>query len=228
MTFKGADGKLSFGGQSFNVTEWSADIIAPPVFYFEGKPFEMNAAGIYVPACSCEPFSQPIDWSNATTTVSSSDAPKITMASVLSSVEKMKAAAEKHITTSLFDNSGLWKPLVDSSIGNNHQKMLDTGKLFDSYKTVPIPDGNPISIHTMFEHVFIPPPIHVTFAGLIASMLSARIRRFIIEHDDSHLFTREPTMRPWQQSDEQHILRAIHGGGDWVWSETLKAHVRVV
>lgn len=258
---QGADGKLFFGDKEIGkVTEWSADIIAPPVFYFEGKPFEMNAAGIYVPVFTI-PFAvkpQHFDWSETTFTAASEGMEKLKYADILAAVEKMKAATEKHVFTSLFTPDGLWKPLTESSIGKNHAKMLDTGKLFGSYKTIPIPDCKPISIHTMFEHVVVPPeqpsymdaieaykaniqslygiPIKIIgtpiygpspLAGLLQHIFGSSRRPFTIDHDDSHLFTREPTKKCTDAFDEQCVLRGIHGGGEYVWSEALQAHVHL-
>lgn len=67
--------------------------------------------------------------------------------------------------------------------------------------------------------------IYVPHASLLADVQGRR--RFIIDHDDSHLFMRGTVKGTAEERDEQRILRGIQGGGEYVWSEALQSHVRL-
>ena len=65
--------------------------------------------------------------------------------------------------------------------------------------------------------------------GLFKEIFNTAHRRpFTIEHDDSHLFTRQSTKSHTEAWNEQEALRGMHGTNtSYVWSETLGAHVPI-
>lgn len=227
-----------------------ANKIAPPIFYFGGKPFELNAAGIYVPASCAGPqffdgiIHTPVLKGELPRDVAEAFWPNLCKPMfqiMLDPNEKnpfdfdllspiAQEYLKKHtdnvaaaVANSIFNASApMWNPLTPQSI-----KSLFDKPIFEP------PAPKPMTLFGLPVKFIDTPPIYGPSPLAGYSIVSPRHRQFTIEHDDSHLFAKSNTRHFGDLANEQKILKAIHaaegeGAAEYAWSPVLEAHVRIV